>query len=233
MSLSIPRELSVRPSPLPAYRASEFKPQHLNLREGEQRMAVCPECGIWRRVRRNMIWPHHFDRRGRGERAPRCAGSARRIIIDVRVEEWGVALVEGEGQARNRRSAPKVPRPFSSVSTSVARMGYVDGRYGSGHERTGFTGELEPAYERARRAVAVHRDGCPACRSGALCAVRQGLGEKLAWTRASWEHQRRQQTRRQQLQHVAEHDEEKKHARRRSEQWRAVAPAETAASTAT
>lgn len=244
----------MRPSPLPPYRLSEFKPQHVNLRDGEKPMIVCPECETWRIVRRGMVWPHHPRKEGlkKGERAPRCSGSARRIIFDITVEQWGAALVEGEREAGARRSAQQFHKPAPPAGQPVHRMAYTAqmsplerarqaiARHQTSCKNCGnrfpcrmpkVLAEREAgrsglaALERALAAVARHRRGCADCRRGHYCPLGYELAERKSWTEQTRESVTSQQTREQREERSWERGREAQQSRRRAQQWRQVLPA--------
>lgn len=100
----------MRPSSLPAYRVSQLRPQHLNLREGERRSVRCPECGTWRMIRRGMVWPHQVDD-DLGLGSLRCSGSARRVVMDLTVQQWEQRLAEGTAAVAPRRATQVSPKP--------------------------------------------------------------------------------------------------------------------------
>ncbi|WSM19098.1 hypothetical protein OHB49_44515 (plasmid) [Streptomyces sp. NBC_01717] len=115
--------------------ASTMRPEHLNLREGDPRMAVCPDCQTWHRLTRSMITPHRSSdgviasndrpRRFFGEKPAggrRCPGSAQRITIDITVEQWGEKLLTAESTATGLRSARQHYKPLPAPAKPVARM---------------------------------------------------------------------------------------------------------------
>ncbi|MFD0055052.1 hypothetical protein ACFVHR_15100 [Streptomyces sp. NPDC127168] len=115
-------------------KASRMRPEHLNLREGETPLAVCPDCESWHRLTRSMISPHRDSsdkpaktggRRYYGdkpERRRRCPGSAQRITIDLTPEQWGQALLAADSTATGRRSARQHHKPIQAPATPVTRM---------------------------------------------------------------------------------------------------------------
>ncbi|MFJ6792022.1 hypothetical protein [Streptomyces angustmyceticus] len=118
-------------------RASQMRPEHLNLRENEPRMAVCPHCRTWHRLNRSMIMPHRAGvptptdgpRRYRDDTAPhkpstgrRCPGSAQRIDIDITPEQWGEQLLAAETTAAGRRTTRPIRKPRPQVAPAAAQM---------------------------------------------------------------------------------------------------------------
>ncbi|WP_327129654.1 hypothetical protein [Streptomyces sp. NBC_01727] len=115
--------------------ASTMRPEHLNLREGDPRMAVCPDCQTWHRLTRSMINPHRSSdgviasnnrpRRYFGDKPAggrRCPGSAQRITIDITVEQWGEKLLAADSTATGRRSARQHYKPLPAPAPPIARM---------------------------------------------------------------------------------------------------------------
>lgn len=119
-------------------KASSLRPEHLNLREGETRMVVCPDCQTWHRLTRSMIHPHRdgvVPPKPEGRRyrdAPsvkdksssgrRCPGSAQRIEIDITPEEWTERLLAAESTASSRRTTNPVRKPRPQAAPATAQM---------------------------------------------------------------------------------------------------------------
>ncbi|WP_410540539.1 hypothetical protein [Streptomyces sp. KL2] len=121
----------------PAIKASTFRPEHLNLREDETRMIVCPDCGTWRRLKRSMIHPHRDGvdvpkdgpRRYRDDpNAPkpqtgrRCPGSAQRIEMDLTPEQWAQRLLAAESTAAGRRTTRPIRKPRQQPAPAPTQM---------------------------------------------------------------------------------------------------------------
>ncbi len=121
-------------------KASSMRPENLNLREGEIRSVVCPDCNTWHRLTRSMIHPHrdgveqpkakgrhYFDeaKQAKPSNGRRCPGSAQRIEIDLTLEEWGQALLAADGTAIGRRSARQHYKPLPAPAKPVTRMSPV------------------------------------------------------------------------------------------------------------
>ncbi|KMS74210.1 hypothetical protein ACM01_14920 [Streptomyces viridochromogenes] len=236
----------MRVSKLPPYRLSDFRPQHVNLREGEVPSLKCPECKSWHSIRRSLLTPHY------PEPGKRCSGSARRIDFDITVEEWGQALVEGDLEARARRSArqfhkpaPPVGQPVHCMSRTAqlsplerARQAIARHQAGckicSGGKRCQMPRILAQseaggaglaALDRALRAVARHRVACAGCKKGQFCPLGYELAERKAWTEQTREDVVRQQVRDQREEQTWERGRDRRHARRRASDWRRVEPA--------
>ncbi|MEU9413238.1 hypothetical protein AB0E08_47165 [Streptomyces sp. NPDC048281] len=236
----------MRVSKLPPYRLSDLRPQNVNLREGEVPSLRCPECEAWHSIQRSLLTPHY------PEPGKRCLGSARRIVFDMTVEEWGAALVEGCLEAGARRSARQFHKPATPEGQPVHRLPYTaqtlplerarqaiarhqaeckicsDGKKCRmpvvlAQHAAGRAG-LE-ALERALRAVARHRVGCADCRRGQFCPMGYELAERKTWTGQTREDVEHQQIRDQKEQQSWERDRDRRFARRRGSDWRRVEPA--------
>ncbi|ALV39302.1 hypothetical protein AS200_45280 (plasmid) [Streptomyces sp. CdTB01] len=233
----------MRVSKLPPYRLSDFRPQHVNLREGEVPTLRCPECEGWHSIKRSLLTPHY------PQPGKRCSGSARRIVFDMTVEEWGAALVEGALEAGARRSkqqfhkpAPPSGQPVHRMSHTVqlsplerARQAIARHQAGckicSGGKRCRMPRILAQseagraglaALERALRAVARHRVACADCKSGQFCPMGFELAERAAWTEQTREDVVRQQVREQREEQNWERGRDRRIALRRASDWRRV-----------
>ncbi|MFR0367591.1 hypothetical protein [Streptomyces sp. MCC20] len=235
----------MRVSKLPPYRLSDFRPQNVNLREGEVPTLRCPECEAWHSIKRSLLTPHY------PEPGKRCLGSARRIEFDMTVEEWGAALVEGALEAGARRSKQQFSKPTPPSGSAVHRLPrttqtplerarqaiarhQVDCKICSGGKKCRMTVLLAQheagraglaALERALRAVARHRVGCDDCRRGEFCPLGYELAERKVWTEETREDIVRQQVREQQEEQNWERRRDRRLASRRATDWRRVGPA--------
>ncbi|MER6917081.1 hypothetical protein ABT354_36035 [Streptomyces sp. NPDC000594] len=154
--------------------ASLMPPEHLSLRDGEPPLAVCSECGAWRRLTRSMITPHRAadaaphreERRYLGDKpygGRRCPGSGQRITLDLSVERWGELLLAAETTAASRRTTHPVRKPRPEAPPATARM--------------------STATRTARERLAAHlQDRCVRCqRAGtASCPVVIGLRQEMS-----------------------------------------------------
>ncbi|MFH9439512.1 hypothetical protein [Streptomyces rochei] len=199
-------------------KASTMRPEHLNLRDGEPLLAVCPDCDTWRSITRSMIKPHRAsndaptngERRYYGDkpaRNPRCPGSAQRILIDISAEEWEEKLRAAESTASSRRSARQHHKPIPAPATQVHRLASMPGP----------SAKVLAARTRARDAVNQHRSECMVCRTGrARCSVGRELEIRMGHTDAT--------VRLAQEQHEAALRAAATPTIRRTQQWRRVAP---------
>ncbi|WP_437044145.1 hypothetical protein [Streptomyces sp. enrichment culture] len=233
----------MRVSKLPPYRLSDFRPQHVNLRDGEVPTLKCPECQAWHSIRRSLLTPHY------PEPQKRCSGSARRIIFDITVEQWGAALVEGELEAGARRSAQQFHKPAPPTGQPVHRMAFaaqmspierarqaiaqhqtrcVNCRNGRPCRMPKVLAEREAgrsglvALDRALRALARHRRACTDCRQGRYCPLGYELAERKAWTEQTRETVAREQARQQRDEQHWDRSRQAQQARSRTQQWRRV-----------
>ncbi|MEU0054682.1 hypothetical protein [Streptomyces sp. NPDC006309] len=167
-------------------KASAMRPEHLNLRENEPVLVVCPDCATWHRLKRSMILPHRdgdpvekTERRYLGDKPSggrRCAGSAQRVVIDITAEEWGRRLLEADSTATGRRSARQHSKPMPAPAAPVHRLASMPGP----------SARLLTARCRARTAVDSHRSECAVCRTGRTrCEVGRELEIRMGHTDAA------------------------------------------------
>ncbi|MFD5510750.1 hypothetical protein ACFWIB_23680 [Streptomyces sp. NPDC127051] len=106
--------------------ASIVRPDLINLRDGEKRTIVCPDCSTWRPIRDRMVIAHRaephsgrpYHRRSEPDRTPRCAGSGQRIWFDITPDQW---LARYEKLANRRQN--EAMNPGSRHTTRVKRLG--------------------------------------------------------------------------------------------------------------
>ncbi|MFF3516573.1 hypothetical protein [Streptomyces sp. NPDC002573] len=154
-------------------KASTMRPENLNLRENEPRMAVCPDCQTWRRLTRSMIAPHrdgvdvpksdarrYFGDKPAGGR--RCPGSAQRIDIDITPEQWSEKLLTAETTTVSRRTTHPIRKPRPEAAPAPFQM--------------------PAATCPLREQLAEHlQSGCPRCRAG-RCARAIELRQRIRRT---------------------------------------------------
>jgi hypothetical protein len=195
--------------------ASKVRPQYLNLRDGEPKLIVCPDCHTWRALRRNMIWPHHPDL-GEAGRPARCPGSGQRITMDITAEQWGQRLLEAEASAAARRSIKVLPKTKVAPAPAVS--------------------QLRPAplrAETARQAFRNHQQQCANCKAAGPNG--QPLpcpdGERLAVTflRLLRQEPKRRAVREFFAQERRRFDRQYTAAAKRTSEWATVLPDVTAA----
>ncbi|MFF3343198.1 hypothetical protein [Streptomyces flavidovirens] len=208
-----------------AIKASTMRPEHLNLRDTEPHMAVCPDCNTWHRLKRSMITPHRDNvgvpdekdgpRRYRDDLVSskpsggrRCPGSAQRIELDISAEEWAERLLEAESTVAARRTARPIRKPQPVIPTTISRLATVPKQ----------ASRLLVLLQSAREAVDEHRAACAAeCSRRGRCETARELEACYAEMRATYNLALEQQDRQEQ-------NKARSHARKRVAQWREVAP---------
>lgn len=192
----------------PPLKVSTIPSHHIQIREGERKAIVCPDCTEWHPIRRSMVWPHRLERTERGENARRCPGSARSVEIDVDLAEWGRKITEADATVTGRRSNRVNRKPRTLTPPPVTRLATTPKPPAP---------RLTSVLERAQHATATHRDACRACREGHRCATGRELevwhAETAATVRLLVEQQER-----------AERQTDGRLARERVAGWRKTAP---------
>ncbi|HEV2344500.1 MAG TPA: hypothetical protein VGS97_10445 [Actinocrinis sp.] len=100
--------------------ASTLPVSNLEVRPGEARTIVCPDCGTWRFLRRNMIFPH----RAADDRS-RCPGSGQRVRIDLPLASLVAPSARQQAeqaQAGLRRAARVQLKPSAPVPPPVFKV---------------------------------------------------------------------------------------------------------------
>jgi hypothetical protein len=108
---------------------SKISPQEINLREGETRSVVCPDCRTWRRllgdttlkIREHCISDNVAD----GYKHIRCDGSNQVIVLDIPIEQWLEAMLAADSTATGRRSARQHYKPLPAPAKPITRMSPV------------------------------------------------------------------------------------------------------------
>ncbi|MDX2707799.1 hypothetical protein PV350_33860 [Streptomyces sp. PA03-6a] len=101
-------------------RLSKVEPQDVNIREGEVKSIVCPDCKTWRRLMGGNMTLKIREHSTTDQE--RCAGSLQVIKLDMSVEEWDEKLLAADSTARVRRSARQHYKPLPAPPKPVARM---------------------------------------------------------------------------------------------------------------
>ena len=112
----------MKASTRPALLLSKLPPHHINLRDGERRSILCPDCETWHPLYRRMIKTHCTDRLVRGGATPPCPGSGQRIEFNITVEQWAERLTEFDATAKARRSARQHYKPLPAPAPAVTQM---------------------------------------------------------------------------------------------------------------
>jgi hypothetical protein len=108
---------------------SKIDPQEINLREGESKSIVCPDCRTWRRLMgetKLKIRDHCIsDKVSEGQKHVRCDGSNQAVELDISIEQWREAMLAADSTATGRRSARQHHKPLPAPARPVARMSPV------------------------------------------------------------------------------------------------------------
>ncbi|MEV7084174.1 hypothetical protein AB0N88_37435 [Streptomyces sp. NPDC093516] len=200
----------------PAILASDLAFNELDLTPGKEHL-VCPDCSTWVPVTGMLgtpkLVPHHRERAKTG--APlRCAGSNRRVIVDVEVEAWRTSLIEAVPTTASRRATKVLPKPKTAPAPAAS--------------------QIRPAplsAEQIRQAFRKHQQQCPACKGEATGRDGQSLpcrdGERLAATflRLLRQEPKRQAVREFFARERRRFDRQYAAAAKRTSRWVAVLPA--------
>ncbi|SEE61149.1 hypothetical protein [Streptomyces sp. TLI_105] len=138
---------------------SSMSPQDFNVRPGEVRSIVCPDCRTWRRIIGETILkirPHGLDKgkATEGEKRPLCPGSDQLVDVDIDVRRWQARqdrLLRDAMPQENRRAARQFYKPIPAPAAPVSRI------------HAGVTQEA------ARQAYLDHVDECVQCGTGQHC----------------------------------------------------------------
>lgn len=94
---------------------SKIAPQDINIREGEIKSVVCPDCQTWRRLTgetKLKIREHGDD----------CPGSNQVVKLDMSVEQWSEAMIAADSTAAGRRSARQHYKPLPAQAKPITQM---------------------------------------------------------------------------------------------------------------
>ncbi|ALC32325.1 hypothetical protein [Streptomyces sp. CFMR 7] len=113
---------------------SMMKPQNINLREGETKSIVCPDCERWWRLmgETQLKIREHCARGCKGggtdcHEHTRCPGSNQSVLLDATVERWAEAMLAADSTATGRRSARQHFKPIPAPAEPIARMSSAPG----------------------------------------------------------------------------------------------------------
>ncbi|MFE2586680.1 hypothetical protein [Streptomyces sp. NPDC059378] len=105
---------------------STIAPQDINIREGETRSIVCPDCRTWRRLTGETllrIREHcHSDQVPEGHKHEPCPGSNQAVTLDISVDQWGEAVLTADSTATGRRAARQHHKPVPAPARAVAHI---------------------------------------------------------------------------------------------------------------
>ncbi|WP_411121298.1 hypothetical protein [Streptomyces sp. x-19] len=151
-------------SHLPALEASALPAQELDLEPGREHLR-CPDCRTWCPItglQLPKLVPHG---RYPGPNAPRCRSTNRRLVLDVSVEDWRVAMDGMVRDAASRRSARQFHKPLPAPATPVHRINQPH----------------RPTADEALATYGAHRKHCSACTtSRTSCATGTHLATAYA-----------------------------------------------------
>ncbi|WP_369359555.1 hypothetical protein [Streptomyces sp. cg2] len=140
--------------------------QEFDLEPGTERL-ICPDCRTWcpiTGVGTPKLVPH--DQRP----GQRCnGGSNRRVVVDVTVEDWRVAMDGSVRDAASRRARRQFYKPLPAPATPIHRINQPH----------------RPTAEEALATYGAHRKQCTFCAGGTACAT----GARLAAAYARLERQ--------------------------------------------
>ncbi|WP_221355315.1 hypothetical protein [Streptomyces beigongshangae] len=105
---------------------SKIDPQEINVREGEAKSLVCPDCRTWRRLigdTKLVIREHCVsDKVTEGQKHVRCDGSNQVVQLDIPVEQWSEAMLAADSTATGRRSARQHYKPLPAPAKTVTKL---------------------------------------------------------------------------------------------------------------
>lgn len=105
---------------------SKIDPQEINVREGEAKSLVCPDCRTWRRLMggTKLVIREHCvsDKVAEGEKHVRCDGSNQVVQLDISIEQWSEAMLAADSTATGRRSARQHYKPLPAPAKPVTKM---------------------------------------------------------------------------------------------------------------
>ncbi|WP_105973653.1 hypothetical protein [Streptomyces geranii] len=105
---------------------SKIDPQEINVREGEAKSLVCPDCRTWRRLMggTKLVIREHCvsDTVAGGEKHVRCDGSNQVVQLDITIEQWSEAMLAADSTATGRRSARQYYKPLPAPAKPVTKM---------------------------------------------------------------------------------------------------------------
>jgi hypothetical protein len=109
----------------PALSVSTLKPHQYELRPACASL-ICPDCKTWcpitgTQAKVQKLVPHHAGT-AREDKAIRCSGSNRRVIVDVTYEAWWRHLETGFAETDGRRSARQYYTPLPAPAKPVSKM---------------------------------------------------------------------------------------------------------------
>ncbi|MGY4920854.1 hypothetical protein ACWD9K_37990 [Streptomyces sp. 900116325] len=109
----------------PVLSVSTLNPHQYDLRPACASL-ICPDCKTWcpitgTQAKVQKLVPHHAGT-AREDKAIRCSGSNRRVIVDVTYEAWWQRLQTGFAETDGRRPARHHYKPLPAPAKPVAKM---------------------------------------------------------------------------------------------------------------
>lgn len=151
---------------------STMAPEDYNVRLGEVKSIVCPDCRTWRRIMGDTVLKirEHCisDKVADGGKHVTCPGSNQLVVIDIDVRRWQARqnrLLRDAMPQENRRAARQFYKPLPAPGAPVARI------------HAGIT------LETARRAYLAHLEECVSCGTGQYCAQGGALAHRYVRVR--------------------------------------------------
>ncbi|MET9427908.1 MULTISPECIES: hypothetical protein [unclassified Streptomyces] len=115
----------------PALQLSTIDPQDFNLRSGETKSIVCPDCRTWRRLmgETKLKIREHTISAGRGKPLVHCDGSNQVVEVDIDVRAWQRRADQllRDGMWPDQRHAPRqhykpIPAPAPALTQIAAGL---------------------------------------------------------------------------------------------------------------
>ncbi|MFH8470347.1 hypothetical protein [Streptomyces sp. NPDC017991] len=105
---------------------SKIDPQEINIREGEIKSIVCPDCRTWRRLigeTKLVIRDHCIsDKVAEGHKHVRCDGSNQVVQLDIPIEQWSESMLAADSTATGRRSARQHYKPLPAPAKPITKL---------------------------------------------------------------------------------------------------------------
>jgi hypothetical protein len=112
----------------PILYVSRMSPNLVALFEhGGRPLVECPECGLWKSIKRGMVVVHHdtdyvgWPAEFRPE-APLCPGTGTRVRVDEDFAAWRQRLDDAAREAAGRRGTRVVRRPKPPAVPAVHQL---------------------------------------------------------------------------------------------------------------
>lgn len=137
---------------------STMAPEDFNVRPGEVRSIVCPDCRTWRRIMGDQVLKireHCISEKvAEGEKHTLCPGTDQVVEIDIDVRRWQARqdrLLRDAMPQDNRRAAQQFYKPLPAPATPVSRI------------------TTEVTLDSVRQPYLAHRKACTLCTGSKHC----------------------------------------------------------------